>query len=148
MGRIKVTAGLVIVGALALSAGVASAKPLPRSQWKAQADAICTQMYADLSTIQDELFGPNSPNPVPPGTPSATELAAFAAELVPVFKEAVVAIDGLKEPKALSRRVKQLKATAFEEAAAIEADPGILGLPEDPFPGTTKIGTKLRLTCG
>lgn len=147
MSRIKLCVASLIVAVVALSAGAAFAKPLSEGQWTKRADAICAQMYVDMNTIQDDAFGPNSPNPVPPGTPSADELAAFATELVPVFNDGVASIDALKEPNALKRGVRKLVAAAHKDAAAIEADPGILGLPTDPFARTNKIGTKLGLTC-
>ena len=138
---------VIALGACSSSAKPSSAKPLSEGKWKQQASAICTQMYNDLNKLQDDTFGPNSPTPVPPNTPSADQLAAFAKQVVPVIKGAVASIDALNEPEALKDGVKDLKTAALGDATAIDTDPGILGLASSPFVKTSTVGKRLGLTC-
>jgi hypothetical protein len=137
----KFTVGTSILAIMALSASVAFAAPLSGSQWKKQANEICTQMQAEINQAGEAANATLGPNE----EPSPELLASFGQQFVDAVRRAVASIDALAEPKALRKAVKKFTAVVETELAAVESDPSLLGTNTDPLPKSTKAAKKLGL---
>jgi hypothetical protein len=81
-----------------------------------------------------------------PSTPE--QVAEFVQRAVPVFEEAIAAIDALEEPKALRPEMKRLVRASTKELDALRDDPSILTATEgDALPMTGTISARLRISC-
>lgn len=137
----KLFVGTLIMTVVALSASVAFAKPLSGSQWKKQANEICTQMQAEINQAGEAANATLGPNE----EPSAELIATFGQQFVTAVRRAVASINALAEPKALQKAVKKFTATTATELAVVESDPSLLGNNTDPMPKATKAAKRLGL---
>jgi hypothetical protein len=133
---------LAVAALFAMGSTTAGAKPLSEKHWRRQASAVCNRSNRDIGAIDAEVF-------VDYTDPTPEQLSSFLAQALPVFDEAVAAIEALDEPKTLKPDVKRLIAAATAELDALRANPQLLVETEgNPLPRTTKISRKLRITCG
>ena len=140
MHRIRVVVATSVAAVVALSAGVALAKPLSEKQWKQRANAVCKQTNKQLDKIGNEVFAGLGRDE----EPSPEQTAAFAQQFVPVINDAIASIDALDEPKSLKSDVRKFKAAARAAVAAVEADPtSAFTGQRDPFAKVDKIAKKL-----
>jgi hypothetical protein len=144
--RTKQGSKLAGVGALVLTVAAtappALAKSLTQKEWRKQATAICENFGTELGALDAELL-------VDYVTPTPEQAAVFVGRAVPVFEEAIAAIDALDEPKALSPTVNRLVRTATKELAGVRDNPSILIETDgsNVLPKTHRISKALRITC-
>jgi len=140
--RVFTVTSSAVVAVVILTAGVALAAPLSESQWKQQGNAVCKQVNKELGAIQKDLFAGLGKNE----RPSAEQIDAFAAQLVPVIKGAVASIDALDEPKSLKSGVKKFEAAVNDALATVQDDPNAAFTGnKDPFTKANKVAKKIGL---
>ena len=134
--------GVLVVLMAFATAGPALAKPLTEKEWRKQATAICANVGTEIGALDAELL-------VDYVKPTPDQAAIFIRRAVPVFEQAIAAIDALDEPKALSPTVKRLVRTATRELAGVRDNPSILIETDgsNVLPKTHKISKALRITC-
>ena len=138
--------GLAAAAAVAvlitMAGGTAFAKPLSESQWKKRANAVCTQVNKDIDQLTSEVF----PSVDERNNASPEQVSAWVERFAPIVRDAIAAIDGLREPKSLQRSVKKFKVAISEAVAEIEHDPvQAFNYEHDPFAKPNKIAKKLGL---
>jgi len=134
--------GMLVMLTVCAAAGPALAKPLPEREWRKQAKGICTQVGTEIGALDAELL-------VDYVKPTPEQAAVFIGRAVPVFEEAIAAIDALDEPKAVSANVKRLVRTATKELAGVRANPSILIETDGSnlLPKTHRISEALDIGC-
>jgi len=130
-------AGTVVAG-LATTAGAA---PLNESQWKKQANAICTTGNQETAALFQQYFG----NLQRGQEPDPATVAAYVAVFAPAIQSQIDAVDALPEPTKLKAKVSTYLATARAALATLKANPSLLTMEPGPFDETFKLAKKLGL---
>jgi hypothetical protein len=139
--RTKLLVAGAVIATLALSAGVAVAKPLSKKEWQKQGNAICKSVNTSIDELGSTVFAGLGKNE----EPSAEQTAAFAAGFVPLIRAAVPSIEALEAPKSLQSQIKKFTTQTEADLAKVEADPSLLSGSTDPFVKSNKIAKKLGL---
>ena len=98
--------GLLTLALVVLAAACGGGNDLTKAQFVKQADAICQKYDAKISAV--------------PRPQSLNDVGQYMDRVIPLFKDEVDAIDGLKPPKEIEGRVDGMVASARKTVTAAE----------------------------
>lgn len=118
---------VTIVGVLALagcggddsSTSTQAAEPLTKSEFIAQADAICGEQNQIIEKAANETFSSGS-------APTSEQIQEFADTMVPALRAELEGIQALTPPEADQQEVDAMLASLQTGIEQIEGDPGSL----------------------